>query len=158
MSLLPNDEAPDFSLKSVSSDSDKMKVTLSSFKGKKVLLFFFPTSLRGVVSPTEFYQLDDLLREDLNCQIIGISTDPLESLETFLRTERRDAGLENMKIILASDEAGEVGKKYKIYKEEEHKNFKAVVLIDEEGSIILFEKLDFPVGLNFKPIVDKIKN
>ena len=133
---LPSDEPPDFSLKSVSSDSDKIEeVTLSSFKGKKVLLFFF--SLGGVVSPKEFYQLEDFLRYyNLNCKIIGISTDPLESLETLLRTERSHAGLKDMRMILASDEMGEVGKKYKMYKEGEHKNFKDVVLIDEEGRII----------------------
>ena len=162
MSLLPGDEAPDFCLMSVNSNNDNKteKVTLSSFKGRKVLLFFFPTSLDGVLSPTEFYQLDDLLRKskNLNCEIIGISTDPLVSLQTFLRRRRSEAGLEDMKVILASDPLGLVGKIYKIYKDGEHKNFKAVVLVDEERKIMLFEKSDFPVGLNFKPIVDKIEN
>jgi peroxiredoxin Q/BCP len=38
MELKPKDKAPDFSL----SDQDGKKVYLSDFKGRKVLLFFYP--------------------------------------------------------------------------------------------------------------------
>ena len=38
MNLKPQDKAPDFDLL----DQDNRKVSLSAFRGKKVLLFFFP--------------------------------------------------------------------------------------------------------------------
>jgi peroxiredoxin Q/BCP len=38
MELKPKDKAPDFSL----SDQGGKKVSLSDFKGRKVLLFFYP--------------------------------------------------------------------------------------------------------------------
>jgi peroxiredoxin Q/BCP len=38
MELKPKDRAPDFGL----SDQDGKKVSLSDFKGRKVLLFFYP--------------------------------------------------------------------------------------------------------------------
>jgi peroxiredoxin Q/BCP len=38
MELRPKDKAPDFSL----SDQDGKKVSLSDFKGLKVLVFFYP--------------------------------------------------------------------------------------------------------------------
>jgi peroxiredoxin Q/BCP len=38
MELKPKDNAPDFSL----SDQDGKKISLSDFKGRKVLLFFYP--------------------------------------------------------------------------------------------------------------------
>jgi len=38
MLIKPNDQAPDFDL----FDQDNKKVSLSAFRGKKVLLFFYP--------------------------------------------------------------------------------------------------------------------
>jgi thioredoxin-dependent peroxiredoxin len=38
MNLKPQDKAPDFDLL----DQDNKKVSLSAFRGKKVLLFFYP--------------------------------------------------------------------------------------------------------------------
>jgi peroxiredoxin Q/BCP len=38
MNLKPKDKAPDFNL----ADQDGEKVSLSDFKGRKVLLFFYP--------------------------------------------------------------------------------------------------------------------
>ena len=38
MELKPKDKAPDFNL----SDQDGKKTSLSDFKGRKVLLFFYP--------------------------------------------------------------------------------------------------------------------
>lgn len=155
--LLPNDEAPDFNLMSVNSETIE-EVSLSSFKGKKVLLVFFPIAM-GVVTPSEFYQLDHLLDEfrNLNYAVIGISTDPIESLNLWMEEKRAGGGLQGMDIILASDPSGDVGKKYNILKDEENKNFKAAVLVDEDGKIILTQKSDFPVGISFEYILDTMK-
>ena len=154
--MLPNDEAPDFTLKSLC-DGKVEEVTLSSFKGKKVLLFFYPMTF-GIVSPTEFYQLDEKMEgfKALGYEIIAITTEPLHSLKIFSQEKRCCSGLQNMNIRLASDLNGNVGRKYGIYKEDENKNFKALILLDEENKLVIFEKSDFPVGMNFEELLERI--
>ena len=148
--LLPcNVDAPDFTLQSLY-DGQEEEVTLSSFKGKKVLLFFYPMKFEVVHS--EFYHLEEkiALEGSKNLEIIAICTEPLESLKLFMQEERSD--FENIRIHLASDLNGYVGKKYGIYKEDENKNFKALILLDEENKIMMMKKSEFLVGncLNFE--------
>ena len=93
----------------------------------------------------------------MNCEIIAITTEPVHSLKIFMEEKRCGSGLQNMNIRLASDLNGHVGRKYGIYKEDENKNFKALVLLDEEGKILIFEKSDFPVGGNFEDLLERMK-
>ena len=72
--------APEFSL----FDTDKNKVNLSSFKGKNVLLLFFPQAFTGVCTKELCTVRDDISRySNANAQVIGISVDSVFTLKKF---------------------------------------------------------------------------
>ncbi len=72
--------APDFTLY----DSDRQQRSLGEFKGKNVVLAFFPGAFTGVCT-TEMCALRDSSNQfnDLNAQVLGISVDPIFSLKVF---------------------------------------------------------------------------
>lgn len=74
-------KAPDFTLY----DSDKNKVTLSSFNGtQNVLLLFFPLAFTGVCTRELCSVRDDIGRYDnANARVLGISVDSVYSLAKF---------------------------------------------------------------------------
>ena len=72
--------APDFTLY----DADRKQRKLSEFKGKNVVLAFFPGAFTGVCTK-EMCTLRDSLAQfnSMNSQVIGISVDPFGSLKAF---------------------------------------------------------------------------
>jgi len=158
INLLPNDEAIDFKLDSIF-DGKVESFTLSTLKGKPIMMFFYPVDF-GYVSPTEFYQLEALMDQFkmLDCEVLAISTEHIPSMIKYLDAEKSIAGLGgNMKIRLVTDPVGKVSKSYGVYKNDENISFKAIILIDPKFRIISCEKFDFPVGCNFEEIVNKLK-
>jgi peroxiredoxin len=80
MSLKIGDKAPDFTL----FNQDGEAVTLSSFKGKNVVVLFFPAANTGACT-TEMCTFRDELKEyeNLNAQLLGISVDTHFALKMF---------------------------------------------------------------------------
>jgi len=137
MQLHPGDEAPDFSLY----DSDKNKVSLSEFRGKNVLLLFFPLAFTSVCT-AELCSVRDNLKmyEKLDVQPIGISVDTLHTLAKFKAEQ-------NLNFPLLSDFNKEVSKLYGSIYETFGYDMKGVskrsaFLIDKEGIIEYAEVLD----------------
>ena len=58
---------------------------------------------------------------------------------------RSAAGLDQLKVRLASDPTGVVARKYGVYKAEENIAFRSSFLVDPEGVIVSMEKCDIPV-------------
>ena len=56
------------------------QVSLSSLRGKHVLLMFYPVDF-GYVTPTEFYTLNPFLPllTEFNCDVLAISTEHISS-------------------------------------------------------------------------------
>ena len=67
-----NEIAPDFNLK----NTEKNDIALSSYKGKTVVLAFYPGAFTGVCD-TEMCSLRDSMNSfnDLNATVLGISVD-----------------------------------------------------------------------------------
>src|ERR1700743_1932013 len=73
-------QAPDFTLY----DSDKQKVTLGDYKGKNVLLLFFPQAFTGTCTKELCSTRDNIaLYNDANAQVFGISVDSIFTLAKF---------------------------------------------------------------------------
>ncbi len=73
--------APDFSLY----DTDRKKRELGEFKGKNVVLAFFPGAFTGVCSTVMCTLRDQIGQYDsLNAQVIGISVDPPFSQKVWM--------------------------------------------------------------------------
>jgi len=73
-------QAPDFTLY----DSDKQKVTLSDFKGRNVLLLFFPQAFTGTCTKELCNTRDNIaLYNEANAQVLAISVDSLFTLARY---------------------------------------------------------------------------
>ncbi len=102
MSLKVGDKAPDFSLL----NSNVEKVSLSDFKGKNVVLLFFPLANTGVCTKEMCTFRDELKSyEDLEAQVLGISVDSPFALQMW-------AEKNNYNFPLLSDFNKEVSESY----------------------------------------------
>ncbi len=80
MAIAIGKAAPEFSL----FDTDKNKLSLSDFKGKNVLLLFFPQAFTGVCTKELCSIRDDIARySNANAQVIGLSVDSVFTLKKF---------------------------------------------------------------------------
>jgi glutaredoxin-dependent peroxiredoxin len=73
-------QAPDFILY----DSDKQKVSLSDYKGKNVLLLFYPQAFTGTCTKELCSTRDNIsIYNQANAQVFGISVDSIFTLAKF---------------------------------------------------------------------------
>jgi len=80
MSVQVGKPAPYFSLY----DSEKKKVSLEDFKGKNVLLLFFPQAFTGTCTKELCSMRDNIaLYDQVNAQVLGISVDSLFTLARY---------------------------------------------------------------------------
>ncbi len=80
MALNVGDEAPSFSLY----DSDKNKVSLSDYKGKKLVVLFFPLAFTGVCT-AELCSVRDSIADynNVDANVVAISVDTVFTLGKF---------------------------------------------------------------------------
>ena len=80
MAIQVGQQAPDFALFS----DEKKEVKLSEFKGKNVVINFFPMAFTGVCTAQLCDARDNMKKyEKLNAEILGISVDSLFTLGKF---------------------------------------------------------------------------
>ncbi len=141
------EKAPDFTLKNQNNE----EISLKDYKGKKVLLVFYPKDDSPVCSTQlcEYSKgLDDF--EELGISILAVSTDSAESHKAF--AEKR-----NLRFQLLSDVKKQVSKNYGVLGVFGFTK-RAVILIDEEGNI-LYENVKLPVFYQKKTeLIETIKS
>jgi alkyl hydroperoxide reductase subunit AhpC len=103
MSAFVSAPAPDFSGEAYVNGEFK-KISLSDYKGKKVVLFFYPLDFT-FVCPTEIVAFTDR-SEDFrkrNTEVIGVSVDSKFTHKAWAETERKDGGIKGVNYALLSD-------------------------------------------------------
>ncbi len=129
--LAPGDTAPQFTLTA----ADGTRVSLSDYRGKHVIVYFYPkASTPGCT--TEACDFRDSLEplQAAGYQVLGLSPDPVESLEQF--TEQQ-----SLSFPLLSDEDHAVAEAYGAWGEK--KNYgkvfegliRSTVVVDPEGRV-----------------------
>lgn len=85
MKIETGQKAPDFVLY----DSEKNKVGLSDFKGRKVLLLFFPQAFTGTCTK-ELCSVRDNIADynNVNAQVLGISVDSIFTLAKYKEEQK----------------------------------------------------------------------
>lgn len=80
MSIQKGQSAPDFTL----FNSDKKEVSLADYKGKNLVILFFPQAFTGVCT-TELCSVRDNLNvyTSLNAEVVGVSVDSIFTLAKF---------------------------------------------------------------------------
>ena len=86
MSLVTR-KAPDFSIDAVVGDGDFKKVSLGDYKGKYVVLFFYPADFT-FICPTEIQEFSRRYEEfrAVNCEVLGVSTDSKHSHKAWIKS------------------------------------------------------------------------
>jgi peroxiredoxin len=136
MALQTGQAAPDFTLQ----DTNRNKVSLSDFKGKHVLLLFFPLAFTSTCTE-ELCSVRDNLKvyEALDVQPIGISVDSLFTLGKYKEEQ-------NLNFPLLSDFNKEVSKTFNTLYEDffgmKGVSKRAAFLIDKEGQVQYAEVLE----------------
>jgi peroxiredoxin len=127
MSVEVGSVAPDFELKNTAGEM----VKLSSFRGKKVVLMFFPFAFTGTCT-AELCAIRDNENDfiDADTVVISISCDSHFNLKNFQDSE-------NFKHILLSDfwPHGEVSRQYGVFIEERGMPNRGTFILDREGVV-----------------------
>lgn len=139
MSLAIGTKAPDFKL----FNTEKKEVSLSDFKGKNLVIHFFPAAFTGVCTAQMCTSRDDLaFYNGLNASIVGVSVDMLFTLGVFKANN-------NINFDLLSDFNKKMIHEYDMYQSNFAFGFKGVatrgvVLVDKEGTIQYVEVTPSP--------------
>lgn len=132
MTMTIGDKAPDFNLPASSGEN----VNLSDFRGKNVVLYFYPKDMTpGCTTEACDFRDQHENFSDLNTVIIGVSPDPIERHNKFIEKH-------GLPFMLLADENHEVAKMYDVWKLK--KNFgreymgieRSSFLINKEGNLV----------------------
>lgn len=158
MSLKVGDKAPDFTLPSLTPSQDVTNISLNTFKGKNVVLLFFPMAFTGVCTK-EMCTMSDNFNEykGMNAEVLGISIDGTFVQRAFARDNK-------ITIPLLSDFNKEVVKLYDVLHLEFDHGMKgvakrAVYVIDKNGVIKYVEVTPTPGNqVNFDALKNAVKS
>jgi len=149
MSLLVTKEAPDFTATAVLADNSfKEDFTLSDFRGKYVILFFYPLDFT-FVCPSEILAFNKAVKqfEENNCQLIGVSVDSHFSHLAWKNTKVNDGGIGNIQYPLVADLDKSISKSYNVLLDGGIA-LRGLFLIDKEGVVRHQVVNDLPLGRN----------
>ncbi len=130
--------APDFTLPS----TPDQKVSLSEFRGRNVVLVFYPADWSPVCGDqlALYNELHDQF-DDLNSDLIGVSVDGIWCHLAFAR----DRGF-RLTLLADFEPKGAVAKSYGVYRDGEGVTERALFVIDGEG-VIRYAYVS-PIGIN----------
>jgi len=172
--MLVTKPAPDFKATAVMPDDSFKEVSMSDYKGKKVVLFFYPMDFT-FVCPTEIIAFDHRLAEfeKRGVQVLGCSIDSKHTHWAWRNTDVNKGGIGKVKYPIIADIDKSVSRKYDVligsqpaYVEtadgEEETTvggniaLRASFLIDEEGIVRHAVINDLPLGRNIDEMLRTI--
>lgn len=132
MTLTIGEKAPDFTLSNQAGE----QVRLSDYKGKKVVLYFYPKDMTpGCTTQACDFRDSHEQFADLNAVILGVSPDPIERHEKFIEKY-------NLPFHLLADEDHKVSETYgvwqlkKTFGNEYYGIVRSTFIIDEAGNLL----------------------
>ena len=164
--MLVTKPAPEFKAQAVMPDNSFKEVSLSDYKGKKVVLFFYPLDFT-FVWPTELIAFDKRVDEftKRNVQVLGCSVDSHFSHLRWKEIPVEKGGIGNIQYPLVSDLDKSIARDYDVLlgttpatvitEDDEMETsigggvaLRGSFLIDEDGNVRHEIKNDLPLGRN----------
>lgn len=146
MGVLVGKKAPDFRAKATQGGviSD---LTLSSFRGRYVVLFFYPLDFT-FVCPTELHAFQERLEdfEQRETQLIGCSVDSPHCHLAWLNTPKSEGGIQGITYPIVSDLNKTIAAAYDVLMPGEGISYRGLFLIDREGNVKHQVVNDLPLG------------
>ena len=146
MSVLVQQQAPDFAAKAVMPDGQFKEISLEDYRGKYVLLFFYPLDFT-FVCPTEIIAFSDRASdfEKLDVQILGVSVDSEFSHFAWCNTDRSQGGIGKINYPLVSDMNKQIARDYDVLIDAGIA-LRGLFLIDKDGVVRHQVVNDLPLG------------
>lgn len=140
--------APHFSAEAYV-NGDTKKISLSDYKGKWVVLFFYPLDFT-FVCPTELRSLGKAEEEftKLNTQLIGASVDSVDCHKAWFPRD-----LPEVKFPVLSDLSHTISSKYGVLIEEKGHSLRGTFIIDPEGVLQYITVSSLDVGRSVDEIL-----
>lgn len=164
--MLVTNQAPDFKATAVMGDNSIKEINLSDYKGKKVVLFFYPKDFT-FVCPTEIIAFDHRLEEfeKRGVQVLGCSTDTDVVHVAWKNTDVKNGGIGQIRYPIIADVDKSIARAYDVLQEVEPATvltedgelettiggtvaLRGSFLIDEEGVVRHAVINDEPLGRN----------
>ncbi|OKH36601.1 peroxiredoxin [[Phormidium ambiguum] IAM M-71] len=127
--------APDFNATAVV-DQEFKSIKLSDYRGKYVVLFFYPLDFT-FVCPTEIIAFSDRYEEfkALNTEVLGVSVDSEFSHLAWIQTDRKSGGLGELAYPLVSDIKKDISAAYNVLDPDAGVALRGLFIIDKDGVI-----------------------
>jgi len=123
------------------------EIQLSDYKGKYLVLFFYPLDFT-FVCPTEIIAFSDRAEEfrQLGCEVVAVSVDSHFCHLAWVNTPRKAGGLGNMQIPLLADLSKQISRDYGVLLEDAGIALRGLFIIDPNGTVRQITVNDLPVG------------
>ncbi len=155
MSVLVGRKAPEFNVPAVVNGTTFVdSCSLSFYRGKYVVLFFYPLDFT-FVCPTELHAFQEKLEEfkKRNVEVIAVSVDSKFSHLAWLQTPRNRGGIEGVTYTILSDINKDVTKAYDVLVEDAGIAYRGLFLIDREGVVKYQVVNDLGLGRNVDEVI-----
>ena len=159
MSSLIGKKAPEFTAPTVMPDNTiKQDFSLSEFKGKYVVLFFYPLDFT-FVCPTEIIEFNRKLAEfkELGAEVVGVSVDSQFTHLAWKNTAVDNGGIGDIQYPLVADLKKTISSDYGVLFEDAGVAFRGTFLIDKEGTVKSAVINDLGLGRNIDEAVRMVK-
>ncbi len=159
MSVQVSKPAPTFTATAVMPDNSfKEDFSLEDYRGKYVVLFFYPLDFT-FVCPTEILEFNRKLAEfeKRGVQVIGCSTDSHQSHLAWKNQDIKEGGIGNIQYPLVSDFKKEISSAYGVLLEESGEALRGSFLIDKEGVLQHAVINNLPLGRNIDEMVRMVE-
>jgi alkyl hydroperoxide reductase subunit AhpC len=147
MGVLVTQEAPNFTAQAVVDGAFK-EISLSDYRGKNVILYFYPLDFT-FVCPTEICAFNDKLSEfhARNTEVIGVSVDSHYTHLAWISLPRNQGGLGGLDYPLVADLNKEIARSYDVLLDAGIA-LRGLFLIDKDGVVQHQLVNNLPLGRN----------
>lgn len=157
MSVLVTQPAPDFKAQAVMPDGSFQEVSLAGYRGKYVLLFFYPLDFT-FVCPTEIIAFSDRVKDfaALGVQVLGVSVDSHYTHLAWRNVPRADGGIGRIEYPLIADLGKSIAQAYDVLIPAGIA-LRGLFLIDKEGVVRHQVVNDLPLGRSVDEAIRMVK-
>jgi len=157
MAVLVGKQAPDFTATAVFGNNEIKDLKMSDYKGKYVVLFFYPLDFT-FVCPSELIAFDHRLEEfkKRNVEVIGCSTDSQFTHLAWKNTPVNQGGIGQVQYPLVADVKHAICQAYDVEFSAAGVAFRGSFLIDKAGVVRHQVVNDLPLGRNIDEMLRMI--
>jgi alkyl hydroperoxide reductase subunit AhpC len=154
MAAFVTQPAPDFSATALVNGQFVDNFTLSQFKGKKVVLFFYPLDFT-FVCPTEILAFSDAIAQfkERNTEVVGVSVDSQFSHAAWANTDRKEGGIKGLAFPLVADLKKTIAESYGVLLPEAGLALRGLFIVNTKGILKHITVNDNSLGRNVEEVL-----